>query len=116
MSMHEIERRISRELQTITAQLWHHEGPAALEHTHGDFFDAAQAVEHREGQQLSAGRLADRARRLADALERIRVGTYGVCRVCGERIPLARLKAIPDADTCLRCQTSIEHDEHLTAD
>ncbi len=116
MSMHEIERRISRELQTITAHLWHREGPSAPEHTHGDFFDAAQAVEQREGQQLSAGRLADRARRLADALERIRAGTYGLCRVCGEGIPLARLKAMPDVDTCLRCQTAIEHDAQLAVE
>ena len=38
------------------------------------------------------------------ALARIRAGTYGDCRDCGEPIALARLSAYPTAMRCLACQ------------
>jgi DnaK suppressor protein len=38
------------------------------------------------------------------ALARIRAGTYGECRDCGELIALARLSAYPTAMRCLTCQ------------
>lgn len=37
------------------------------------------------------------------ALHQIDAGTYGTCSRCGERIPKARLKAIPYATTCTGC-------------
>ncbi|MCP8967590.1 yteA family sporulation protein [Ectobacillus ponti] len=43
-----------------------------------------------------------REKHLADvnhALERIENGTYGICEVCGEEIPLERLEALPTATT-----------------
>jgi DnaK suppressor protein len=38
------------------------------------------------------------------ALARMRAGTYGECRDCGEPIALARLSAYPTATRCLACQ------------
>lgn len=35
------------------------------------------------------------------ALEKIEAGTYGVCEVSGEPIPLERLEAMPTATTCI---------------
>ena len=40
---------------------------------------------------------------IKDALSRIREGKYGVCGSCDERIPDARLEALPWARVCLRC-------------
>ena len=37
------------------------------------------------------------------ALERIRVGSYGACDMCGEAIPLARQLAVPTATLCRPC-------------
>jgi DnaK suppressor protein len=37
------------------------------------------------------------------ALARVDAGTYGVCEVCGEPIPAARLEARPTATTCVGC-------------
>ena len=37
------------------------------------------------------------------ALDRILLGTYGRCEVCGEDIPVARLEARPTARRCVRC-------------
>ena len=36
------------------------------------------------------------------ALARIADGTYGICAVCGEPIPAARLEARPTTDRCIR--------------
>ena len=42
------------------------------------------------------------------AIQKIGEGTYGVCEKCGENISPARLKALPFANKCIRCQ---EEDE-----
>jgi DnaK suppressor protein len=49
-------------------------------------------------------RLAERIDRLTAALERIAQGRYGVCEVCGEPIEPARLQAVPESETCVKCQ------------
>ncbi len=41
---------------------------------------------------------------IEDALVRLNMGTYGVCRDCGEMIAEARLKAIPWARVCITCK------------
>ncbi|MBN1400446.1 MAG: TraR/DksA C4-type zinc finger protein [Anaerolineae bacterium] len=43
-----------------------------------------------------------------DALKRMDAGSYGVCRHCGARIDVARLKAMPTAALCLSCQEQQE--------
>ena len=39
------------------------------------------------------------------ALEKIDLGTYGVCEQCGENIPKERLRALPYAALCVRCKS-----------
>jgi DnaK suppressor protein len=43
-----------------------------------------------------------------EALARINDGSYGVCSQCKKPIPATRLKAIPHASTCMKCQEKIE--------
>ena len=43
-----------------------------------------------------------------EALERIEAGEYGLCVTCKKPIPATRLKAIPHAQTCLKCQELLE--------
>ncbi len=66
--------------------------------------DAASIGEERELTFAVRGRLVERATRLAQALDRLRSGEYGTCRVCGGPIAAARLRAIPEATTCVVCQ------------
>ncbi|MED4652179.1 MULTISPECIES: yteA family sporulation protein [Bacillus] len=40
------------------------------------------------------------------ALQKIEAGTYGVCEVSGEEIPLERLEAMPTATTCIEHTTN----------
>ena len=42
------------------------------------------------------------------AIRRHKAGTYGRCFVCDEEIPLSRLKALPFARACARCQEDWE--------
>jgi DnaK suppressor protein len=42
------------------------------------------------------------------ALQRIRMGSYGACVDCGTEIPHARLRAYPTAKRCLSCQEFYE--------
>ncbi|MEU4191839.1 TraR/DksA C4-type zinc finger protein [Kribbella sp. NPDC026611] len=37
------------------------------------------------------------------ALDRLSAGSYGICEVCGQPIPEARLQARPTARTCVEC-------------
>ena len=56
--------------------------------------------------------LTDNERHLLDeveaALRRIEKGTYGICEANGEKIALPRLKAIPYARYCIKCQARFE--------
>ena len=45
---------------------------------------------------------------VVEALSRIRDGSFGTCSQCKKPIPVTRLKAIPYARTCLKCQEKIE--------
>jgi len=41
--------------------------------------------------------------RIDRALERIDQGSYGVCELCAVPIPEERLKALPEANACMKC-------------
>ncbi|HHX86574.1 MAG TPA: transcriptional regulator [Firmicutes bacterium] len=43
-------------------------------------------------------------RQIEEALARIDAGRYGICLRCGQKIPPARLKVIPEAPLCVGCQ------------
>jgi RNA polymerase-binding protein DksA len=44
-----------------------------------------------------------RLREVETALDRVAAGTYGYCTICGEGIPLQRLRALPATTTCIDC-------------
>ena len=62
-------------------------------------------------------RIRDRERRLIgkinEALERIELGTYGICEECEEDISEARLKARPVTTLCIECKKKQESDEKV---
>jgi len=43
-------------------------------------------------------------KQLEDAFERIKLGTYGICRVCGKDIGHERLEAVPTTTICYDCK------------
>ena len=42
------------------------------------------------------------------ALSRIGIGKYGRCERCGKEIEPERLKVLPDATLCLKCESELE--------
>ncbi|MEN2986263.1 MAG: TraR/DksA C4-type zinc finger protein [Thermodesulfovibrionaceae bacterium] len=62
-------------------------------------------------------RLRDRERKLLKkiekALEKIEVGTYGICEICGKEIPIERLEARPVTDLCIECKIEQEEEERF---
>lgn len=45
---------------------------------------------------------------LDEAIKRVDEGTYGRCDMCGERITRQRLKVMPQAKYCIKCQEKEE--------
>ena len=70
--------------------------------------DEIQANERREIGFVTRELLVDRVNRLAAAIERLDDGEYGTCVECGEAIAPARLRAMPEVKTCVRCQDRLE--------
>jgi RNA polymerase-binding transcription factor DksA len=56
-------------------------------------------------------RKAEALARLDDALERIDAAEYGNCLVCHVEIPEQRLRALPFAVRCTRCEELHEQDQ-----
>ena len=45
------------------------------------------------------------------ALSRIKNGTYGICKYCGQPIAEKRLLARPTANSCVSCKTELQENE-----
>jgi RNA polymerase-binding transcription factor DksA len=52
--------------------------------------------------------LAEEARQVEVAQQRLEAGGYGKCEDCGKEIPAARLEAIPEATRCIEDQSRYE--------
>lgn len=50
--------------------------------------------------------------RIDGALRKIQEGSYGVCESCEKPISFKRLKAVPYAELCLKCQEDQEKRSH----
>ena len=78
------------------------------EQTGGDVVDAAlDAAQDEISSQLAEVESRELAN-IERALVRIRNGSYGECEGCGNRIPVARLNALPYATSCIDCQRAAE--------
>ncbi len=56
--------------------------------------------------------ISDAERKLLEkidaAIEKLEKNRYGVCESCGKKIPVSRLKALPYARFCIKCQNEKE--------
>ncbi|HEV8617109.1 MAG TPA: TraR/DksA family transcriptional regulator [Methylomirabilota bacterium] len=83
-------------------------GPAGEHSAYADEVDEIQANESREIGLATRELLVERVNRLAAALDRLNEGEYGTCVECGEDIAPARLRVLPEVETCVRCQDRLE--------
>jgi RNA polymerase-binding transcription factor len=115
--MDDVRNRLDQDLKTAVSRLRHLGGAAAIEQLSwtiqdscpfADEIDGIQANESREVGWATRELLMERVNRLSAALDRMSEGVYGTCVECGEAISAARLHAIPEVQTCVRCQDDIE--------
>lgn len=119
--MDSIRERLEKDLREAVGRLRHMGGASALEElvgpaadhwTYADEIDEIQANERREIGFRTRELLVGRVNRLAAALDRLDEGEYGICVECGEEIAAARLRAMPEVQTCVRCQDRLERMGH----
>lgn len=115
--MDEARDKIERELESINERLRQLGGAVVIKEFPGgppntsplpDLLEKVQVHADREVRLATRSLLVDRANRLVEALERVREDKYGICEQCGEGISPARLKVMPEATTCVRCQDGLE--------
>jgi RNA polymerase-binding transcription factor len=112
-----IRERLEQDLSVVMSRLRQMGGAVAVEELPGaignnspfaDEVDEIQANESREIGFATRELLVERVNRLSAALDRLAEGEYGTCVECGEEISPARLRAMPEVQTCVRCQDRIE--------
>lgn len=96
-------RELSEELARKRAQI-------AIERG-GDLLDQIRSFSEREMAVRTVHRLSEVLAQVDAALERIREGSFGLCRVCGHPIGLRRLNAVPWSSLCLPCQEAADRGE-----
>jgi DnaK suppressor protein len=115
--MNDIRKRLEQDLKAVTSRLRQLGGAVAVEERSGTRGDNSPCADEVDEIQINANReiglatremLVERVNRLADALDRLNRGEYGVCVSCAEPISPARLRVMPEVQTCVRCQDGIE--------
>lgn len=76
--------------------------------SHGDLVDQSANFSEQETMLGLAEHDRQLLKDLEYALAMIQEGTYGICSMCGDEIPEARLMAMPTAKFCLKCQSKSE--------
>ena len=68
-----------------------------------NFADSGQVTAERGEVDALSGQLNETLQDIEDALAKFDAGTYGECESCHQRIPEARLEAMPAARLCIDC-------------
>lgn len=68
-----------------------------------NFADSGQVTAERGEVEALSGQLRETLQDIEDALVKFADGTYGECESCHQRIPEARLEAMPAARLCITC-------------
>src|SRR6476469_6637534 len=68
-----------------------------------NFADSVQVTAERGAVDARAGPLDETRKDIEDAHAKFDAGNYGECESCHQRIPEARLEAMPAARLCINC-------------
>jgi DnaK suppressor protein len=110
-------KRIERDLDAALSRLRQLGGTVMVMNLPGTIGENSAFADEVDQIQVNASRdiglatrelLQERANRLSAALDRLNGGAYGVCVECAEPIAPARLEAVPEVETCIRCQAGLE--------
>ena len=104
--------RARKSLQTRLDQLLRHHSSDAGDCRSADVCDVAAAIVQNELESQLVEHGARDLGLITRALERIDAGTYGICDMCKNDIPVQRLEAQPFSLLCVACQSKIEAAKH----
>jgi DnaK suppressor protein len=79
-----------------------------------DTIDRVQRAAEREMAIRQIESESSRLQSLKFSLEQIEQGLYGICQRCDEEIGLKRLKAVPWAAYCIKCQDIADREKRET--
>ena len=98
-------------LETQQAELaaGHRNADAIAVERVADSIDEVILANERDLALLAFTREAFMCRQVSAALERLATGTFGYCLQCSEPISERRLRALPWAALCLRCQETADN-------
>jgi DnaK suppressor protein len=100
-------------LRSIQKAISQQKSARDLEGNTGDDSDIASIETERDYQYLMGTRDREKLLKINEALIRLEKGEYGICQECGEPIGIKRLKAMPFALLCVRCQEEEEEVEKI---
>jgi len=109
--------RIERDLEVALGRLRQLDGAEVVVERPGTIGEGSAFADEVDQVQVAASQeiglatrdlLLARVNGLSAALERLNAGGYGVCVECAEPIAPARLDALPEVQTCVRCQGGLE--------
>ncbi len=95
-------------LEDNTMRLSSKEGAGDLSSHAYHLADHATETQDREQAFHMASREGKYLFYIEEALDRVRNGTFGVCKKCGKIIPKPRLEAVPTAKMCIECKSAQE--------
>ena len=95
-------------LEDNTMRLSSKEGAGDLSSHAYHLADHATETQDREQAFHMASREGKYLFYIEEALDRVRNGSFGVCKKCGKIIPKARLEAVPTAKMCIECKSAQE--------
>ena len=78
-----------------------------------DELESARALSDVEMHASLIERVEERLRAIDSALNLLEQGRYGVCDLCGEDIPVERLRVLPFATRCVDCQSKLNRGRHV---
>ena len=98
-------KRLMEQLEQIKASR-----PTGDERREGSPFgkreEEATETAELENRMALEKRVLDQLAEVENALGKFEKGAYGICEVCGQSIPLARLEALPQARLCMNCKAA----------
>lgn len=96
-------RRVLGAMQTELEGLFRNRAVTAVDLS-ADLLDQIQHASEHDMEMENLGRDSARLREVRAALQRVQLGTFGICLECEQEISLKRLVAVPWTSSCLLCK------------
>lgn len=102
-----IRKKLVEQRQDVIEAMKRNRAPEVTSDT-GDEADQAQAAMDRDLQFELSDTERNTLDQIEGAIRKIDKGTYGVCEQCRQPVETLRIKALPFARYCIRCQAGSE--------